>query len=250
MFWKEVLPPRGGAAPHRAKGLSPPGRGWHWLVNPSWDTEKTCLQRKFTDSLRLDGSRAPRLAPGHRLRPQGCEVRGGAGHTRNGPGPRRALRSTPGPAARLAFARRAGTTHPSELSPLISEPFPALATPAGPFPPPVQCFSPGVAGPHSTVLPRVLPRRRLSRVPGTRRDRGPRKGPAPPHRLALGLSSRRTQPGGHTDQADPARGQAGPTPEGSVAAGAGGLPAHGERSARRAGQAWTRAGRKLLLWGR
>lgn len=102
-------------------------------------------------SLRLDGSRAPRLAPGHRLRPQGCEVRGGAGHTRNGPGPRRALRSTPGPAARLAFARRAGTTHPSELSPLISEPFPALATPAGPFPPPVQCFSPGVAGPHSTV---------------------------------------------------------------------------------------------------
>lgn len=90
---------------------------------------------------------------------------------------------------------------------------------------------------------------RLSRVPGARRDRGPRKGPAPPHRLALGLSSRRTQPGGHTDQADPARGQAGPTPEGSAAAGAGGLPAHGERSARRAGQAWTRAVRKLLLWG-
>lgn len=198
-------------------------------------------------SLRLDGSQGPRLAPGHRLRPQGYEVHGTPGTAQALAEPCAAHRALP-PALPLPAGQ--GLRTPQSSAPLISEPFPALATPAGPFPPPVQCFSPGVAGPRSTVPPRVLPHRQLSQAPGARRDRGAHKGPAPPHRLALGLSSRRTQPGGHTDQADPAHGQAGPTPEGSAAAGAGGLPAHGERSARRAGQAWTRAGRKLLLWGR
>lgn len=86
-------------------------------------------------------------------------------------------------------------------SPSHSLPWPPLP---GPFPPPVRCFSPGVAGPRSTVPPRVLLRRRLSRAPGAPWDGAPARDPlrltgwhsvCPPGAHSLGdTQTRQTQP--------------------------------------------------------
>lgn len=50
MFWKEVLPSQGSTAPHHGRVSPHTAHGRHRLLNPSCDTEKNMLVKKFTGS--------------------------------------------------------------------------------------------------------------------------------------------------------------------------------------------------------